>query len=74
MSAGERGALLHAALFHTFDALSSSEHLSVVAPHQQATIVTNSVDKALSSIKSQTRDRVGLEIIDLERNRLKAPS
>ena len=70
LSAGERGALLHAALFHTFEALSSSEHLSVVAPDQQATIVINSVDKALSSIKSQTRDRVGLEIIDLERNRL----
>ena len=72
LSAGERGALLHAALFHTFEVLSSSEHLSVVAPHQQATIVTDSVNKALSSIKSQTRDRVGLEVIDLERKRLKS--
>ena len=72
LSAAERGALLHAALFHTFEALRSSEHLSTVAPHQQAAIVTDSVDKALASIKSQTRDRVGLEIIDLERKRLKS--
>lgn len=72
LSAAERGALLHAALFHTFEALRSSEHLSTIAPHQQATIVTDSVDKALASIKSQTRDRVGLEIIDLERKRLKS--
>ena len=35
LSAGERGALLHAALFHTFETLSSSEHLSLAAPHQQ---------------------------------------
>ena len=72
LSAAERGALLHGALFHAFEALSSSEHLSTVAPHQQVAIVNGSVDKALSSIKSQTRDRVGLEIIDLERKRLQS--
>ncbi len=72
LSAAERGALLHAALFHTFGVLSSSELLLMAAAHQQVAIVNDSVDKALSSIKSQTRDRVGLEIIDLERKRLQS--
>ena len=70
LSAAERGALLHATLFHTFEELSSSEHLSKIGAHQKGLIVNHSVDKALASMKSHTRDRVGLEVIDLERKRL----
>ena len=70
LSAAERGALLHAALFHTFEELSSSECLSRFETRQQEAIVSQSVDKALLSVKSHTRDRVGLEVIDLERKRL----
>lgn len=70
LSAAERGAVLHAALFHTFEEVGSSEHLARVTPHQQGVIVDRSVEKALSSINAHTRDRVGLAVIDLERMRL----
>ncbi len=70
LSAAERGALLHATLFHTFEELSGSEHLLKIGAHQQVVIVNHSVDKALASMKTHTRDRVGLEVIDLERKRL----
>ena len=70
LSAAERGALLHAALFHTFEELSSSEDLLRSELRQQEAIVNRSVDKALLSMKSRTRERVGLDVIDLERIRL----
>ena len=70
LSPGERGALLHSALFYTFDQLGSSDALSSVEWNKQVETVKHSVEKAVSSIKPSTRDRVGLHMLDLERMRL----
>lgn len=70
LSAAERGALLHSALFYTFDELSNSEKLLSIALSEQAAVVSRAVDRAITNIRSSTRDRVGLNVIDLERKRL----
>ena len=70
LSAAERGALLHSALFYTFDELSNSEKLLSIAMSEQAAVVSRAVDRAITNIRSSTRDRVGLNVIDLERKRL----
>lgn len=71
LSPGERGALLHSALFHTFGELSSSDALASIEWNQQLETVERSVEKAVSGIKSSIRDRVGLPMLDLERMRLR---
>lgn len=71
LSPGERGALLHSALFYTFAELDSSERLSRIDWGQQIATVNQAVEKAVSGIKSDTRDRVGLHVLDLERVRLR---
>jgi hypothetical protein len=70
LSAAERGALLHSALFYTFDELSNSEKLSGIGLNEQAAMVSHAVDRAITNIRSSTRDRVGLNVLDLERKRL----
>jgi probable DNA repair protein len=70
LSAAERGALLHSALFYTFDELSNSEKLLTIGLSEQAAAVGRAVNSAITNIRSSTRDRVGLNVIDLERERL----